>query len=109
MSTKLESLNNSLNRVDALIVGGGITNTFCVSSCNDAGASLSEPDLIEASEEILSKAKKLGCEKHISDDVVVAEKLALRQMTITFDMDAGVFETLYFGAGTKANDEAQVA
>ncbi len=49
VSTKLDLLNNLIERVDALIVGGGIANTFLVATCRGVGASLFEPDLLEAS------------------------------------------------------------
>ncbi|MBO4296431.1 MAG: phosphoglycerate kinase [Desulfovibrio sp.] len=87
VSTKLELLNNLLERVDALIVGGGIANTFLAATGKDVGASLYEPDLVEASKEILAKAEKLGRRMPLPVDVVVAEKLAPGQQAVTCGVD----------------------
>ncbi len=76
VSTKLELLNNLLDKVDKLIVGGGISNTFLAARGHDVGSSLYEPDLLDASKEILAKAERLGKEIPFAIDVVVADELA---------------------------------
>ena len=75
VSTKLELLNNLLDKVDKLIVGGGISNTMLAAKGNSVGKSLYEPDLVEASREILAKAERLGKEIPLVIDVVVADEL----------------------------------
>ena len=75
VSTKLELLNNLLDKVDKLIVGGGISNTMLAAKGNSVGKSLYEPDLVEASKEILAKAERLGKEIPLVIDVVVADEL----------------------------------
>ncbi len=101
VSTKLELLNNLLERVDALIVGGGIANTFLAATGKDNGASLYEPDLVEASKEILAKAKKLGREMPLPVDVVVAEKLAPGQVAVTCGVDNVPGDKMILDVGPK--------
>lgn len=76
VSTKLELLNNLLDKVDKLIVGGGISNTFLAARGYGVGTSLYEPDLLDASKEIIAKAERLGKEIPFVIDVVVADELA---------------------------------
>lgn len=76
VSTKLELLNNLLDKVDKLIVGGGISNTFLAARGFGVGTSLYEPDLLDASREIIAKAERLGKEIPFVIDVVVADELA---------------------------------
>lgn len=75
VSTKLELLNNLLDKVDKLIVGGGISNTMIAARGYSVGTSLYEPDLVEASKGILAKAEQLGKEIPLVIDVVVADAL----------------------------------
>lgn len=101
VSTKLELLNNLLERVDALIVGGGIANTFLAATGKDVGASLYEPDLVEASKEILAKAEKLGRKMPLPVDVVVAEKLAPGQHAVTCGVDEVPGDKMILDIGPK--------
>jgi len=72
VSTKLTVLESLMNRVDQLIVGGGIANTFIAASGYDVGRSLYEPDLIHEAQRLIRKAHKMGGEIPIPKDVVVA-------------------------------------
>ncbi len=76
VSTKLELLNNLLDRVDRLIVGGGIANTLLAASGYNVQASLCEPDLIDESKKILDKAGSMGKPIPLMVDVVCAPQLA---------------------------------
>ena len=76
VSTKLELLGNLIEKVDQLIVGGGIANTFLAAQGFAVGKSLHEPDLLEASRAILAKAKARGAEIPLPEDVVVAPAFA---------------------------------
>ena len=73
VSTKLDLLQNLVGRVDKLIVGGGMANTFLLAMGEDVGRSLAEPDLVPTAKEVMSKAAKAGCELILPRDVVVAE------------------------------------
>ncbi len=72
VSTKLELLETLIEKVDMLIVGGGIANTFLAASSSLVGKSLYEPDLIPAAKRILARAKERGVEIPLPTDVAVA-------------------------------------
>ncbi|NJC38887.1 phosphoglycerate kinase [Xanthomonas arboricola] len=74
VSTKLELLSNLVNKVDQLIVGGGIANTFIAAAGHAVGKSLSEPDLISTANQIVADAKLRGAEIPLPTDVVVAKQ-----------------------------------
>jgi phosphoglycerate kinase len=74
VSTKLELLGNLVAKVDALIIGGGMANTFLAAQGNSVGKSLCEHDLAATAREILAKAKSIGCEIVLPVDAVVAKK-----------------------------------
>jgi phosphoglycerate kinase len=72
VSTKLTLLDNLIGKVDQLIVGGGIANTFIAAMGHPVGNSLYEPDLIDAAKKVLADAKRRGAEVPMPVDVVVA-------------------------------------
>lgn len=72
VSTKLTLLDNLIGKVDQLIVGGGIANTFIAAMGHSVGNSLYEPDLIDAAKKVLADAKRRGAEVPMPIDVVVA-------------------------------------
>ncbi len=76
VSTKLTVLESLMTRVDELIVGGGIANTFIAASGYDVGKSLYEPDLIHEAQRLIRLAHKEGGEIPIPKDVVVASEFS---------------------------------
>ncbi|TAA10974.1 phosphoglycerate kinase [Pseudoxanthomonas winnipegensis] len=74
VSTKLELLSNLVVKVDQLIVGGGIANTFIAAAGYSVGKSLCEPDLIGTAQQIVADAKARGAEIPLPTDVVVAKQ-----------------------------------
>jgi phosphoglycerate kinase len=76
ISTKLDLLGNLLAKVETLIIGGGMANTFLAAQGKAIGKSLSENDLIPAARAILAKAKQTGREIVLPVDAVVAERFA---------------------------------
>ena len=76
VSTKLELLSNLVGKVDQLIVGGGIANTFMAAVGLPIGKSLVELDLLETATVILADAKARGADIPIPSDVVVAKAFA---------------------------------
>lgn len=76
VSTKLDVLNNLSAKVDMLIIGGGMANTFLNAQGIDVGNSLCEHDLADTAKEILANAKKNGCDIVLPIDGVVAKEFA---------------------------------
>jgi phosphoglycerate kinase len=76
ISTKLELLGHMLRKVESLIIGGGMANTFLAAQDKPVGKSLCERDLIPAARAIMAKAKSLGREIVLPVDAVVAQTLA---------------------------------
>ena len=72
VSTKLDVLKHLVSRVDHLIIGGGMANTFLAARGIDVGKSLCEHDLTDTALEILEAADKADCTVHLPYDVVVA-------------------------------------
>ncbi|MBO9518949.1 MAG: phosphoglycerate kinase [Porphyrobacter sp.] len=76
VSTKLAVLEHLVSRVDHLIIGGGMANTFLAARGIDVGKSLCEHDLAAKAEAILDAADAAGCAVHLPYDVVVAKEFA---------------------------------
>jgi len=76
VSTKLELLSSLVGKVDQLIVGGGIANTFLAAEGQPVGKSLMEPDLVDTACAIMEQAKARGAEIPTPTDVVVAPRFA---------------------------------
>ncbi len=74
VSTKLELLANLVGKVDQLIVGGGIANTFIAAAGHAVGKSLYEPDLLDTARTIVADAKARGADIPLPVDVVVAKQ-----------------------------------
>jgi phosphoglycerate kinase len=104
VSTKLDVLTNLVAKVDHLIIGGGMANTFLAAQGIDVGASLCEHDLADTANSILKNAKKAGCKIHLPDDVVVAKEFAANaeNRTTTSDDVASDEMILDVGAATTA-------
>lgn len=83
VSTKLALLENLLEKVDVLIVGGGIANTFLAAAGYMVGKSLYEEDLVTDAKRIMEQAKNLNRELPLPVDVVTAEELAPGQAATT--------------------------
>jgi phosphoglycerate kinase len=81
VSTKLDLLTNLVGKVDILLIGGAMANTFLAAQGADVGNSLQEPDLHETALKILAEAKAKGCEIVLPIDLVVAEKFAANPPT----------------------------
>ena len=74
VSSKLELLGNLVLKVDHLVIGGGMANTFLVAQGIEVGKSLAERDMAPIAVEIMAKAKAAGCVIHLPVDVVVARE-----------------------------------
>ena len=74
VSSKIELLANLVTKVDHLVIGGGMANTFLVAEGIVVGRSLAEREMAETAREIHRKAQKAGCSIHLPVDVVVARE-----------------------------------
>ena len=72
ISSKLDLLGNLVAKVDMLVIGGGMANTFLNALGVDVGKSLCEHDLADTAKDILAKAKAAGCDVVLPTDAVVA-------------------------------------
>jgi phosphoglycerate kinase len=74
VSTKIELLANLVTKVDHLVIGGGMANTFLVAEGIEVGRSLAEREMAETAREIRHRAQKAGCQIHLPVDIVVARE-----------------------------------
>ena len=75
VSTKIDVLEHLVTKVDLLIIGGGMANTFLLAAGYDLGKSLVEADLTETAKDILAAAQKAGCSVFLPEDGNVAESI----------------------------------
>jgi len=111
VSTKLELLSNLVGKVDQLIVGGGIANTFLAALGHPVGKSLCEADLLDTARQIMADAKARGAEIPIPTDVVVAPAFAAdAPATIKKITDVGADDMILdIGPDTAARYAALIA
>jgi len=83
VSSKLDVLKHLVGKVDHLIIGGGMANTFLAARGVNVGKSLCEHDLASTAKEILENADRAGCTVHLPYDVVVAREFAPNPPTRT--------------------------
>ena len=76
VSTKIELLENLVKRLDVLVIGGGMANTFLAALGAEMGASLQEPDYYDTARDILAQADKTGCRVILPVDGLVAREFA---------------------------------
>ena len=88
VSTKLTLLDNLIGKVDQLIVGGGIANTFIAAAGYGVGNSLYEPDLIDAAKKVIADARRRGAEVPLPVDVVVAPEFSANAPATVKPVDA---------------------
>lgn len=99
VSTKLELLGNLVAKVDNIVIGGGMANTFLAAQGIDVGKSLAEHDMTDTASEILSKAKASGCTIVLPTDVVVAREFAANAANETVAADACPADAMILDAG----------
>jgi phosphoglycerate kinase len=87
ISTKLDLLGNLLERVDVLIIGGAMANTFLMAQGKQVGRSLVERDLVDTAQKIMDQAKAAKREIVLPVDAVVAEKFEAHALSRVVDVD----------------------
>lgn len=109
VSTKLDLLGNLVAKVDTLIIGGGMANTFLAAKNIPIGRSLAEADLTDTAREIMDKAQAVGCTILLPRDVVIAGTLAENVETATVSADAVPEDQMILDAGPQAIEDILTA
>lgn len=99
VSTKLELLGNLVTKVDHLVIGGGMANTFLAAQGIDVGKSLAEHDMTGTASEILQSAEAAGCNIVLPTDVVVAREFAAGADNQTVAANACPADAMILDAG----------
>ena len=99
VSTKLELLSSLVGKVDQLIVGGGIANTFIAAEGLGVGKSLVEMDLVDTAKQIMRDARARGAEIPVPTDVVVAPRFAADAPATVKKVDAVDAEDMILDIG----------
>ena len=106
ISGKLDLLGNLLDKVEVLIIGGGMANTFLAAQGHPIGKSLSENDLIPTAREIMAKAKATDREIVLPVDVVVAQKFEANAPTRIVDVGSVGPEDMILDIGPRSIEYA---
>ena len=101
VSTKIELLANLVTRVDHLVIGGGMANTFLVAEGIEVGRSLAEREMAEMAREIHHLAQKAGCSIHLPIDIVVAREFKAGAASQVLDVRDCPPDAMILDAGPK--------
>lgn len=99
VSTKLQVLESLLERVDQLVVGGGIANTFLLAQGLNIGKSLAEPDQLDVAKRLLARSRERGVAIPLPTDVVVAAAFASDAKATVKDSHAVAADELILDIG----------
>ncbi|MGE5545841.1 MAG: phosphoglycerate kinase [Solirubrobacterales bacterium] len=99
VSTKLDLLGNLVSRVDFLVIGGGMANTFLFAEGKQVGKSLCEKEMADTAREIVAKAKAANCTIILPTDVVVASEFAANAPNKVVAVDAVPADMMILDAG----------
>lgn len=99
VSTKLDLLSNLIEKVDVLVIGGGMANTFLFAEGKEVGKSLAEKDMADTARAIVAKAESLGHRILLPVDGVVASVFAANPPTQTVSVDAVPADQMILDAG----------
>jgi phosphoglycerate kinase len=102
VSTKLELLNNLVQKVDFLIIGGGMANTFLFARGLNIGKSLAEKELAETARKIENIALKSKCKILLQNDAVVAKELIAGQKPEIIDISQIPEDAMILDAGPQS-------
>ena len=104
VSSKLDVLKHLVARVDHLIIGGGMANTFLAARGVNVGKSLCEHDLTGTAEEIMEAADRAGCTVHLPYDVVVATEFKPNPATRTVNVHEVAADEMILDVGPAATE-----
>ena len=99
VSTKLDLLGNLIGKVDHLVIGGGMANTFLAAKGRAVGNSLAEHDMAATAREILAKAEAASCAMHLPVDIIVAKEFRAGAETKSLPVDECPEDSMILDAG----------
>ncbi|MFZ3088046.1 MAG: phosphoglycerate kinase [Methylotenera sp.] len=109
VSTKLTVLESLSEKVDQLVVGGGIANTFLKAAGFEVGKSLCEDDLVPVARALMDKMSSRGAAVPVAVDVVCGKKFDANEPAVSKDVASVVADDMIFDIGTKsANQLAEI-
>jgi phosphoglycerate kinase len=97
--SELGLLSNLVGRVEVLVLGGAMANTFLAAQGVAVGDSMQEPDLHETARKILARAGQIGCEVILPQDVVVAARLTSNAAVQTVPVNAVPIDAMILDLG----------
>jgi phosphoglycerate kinase len=102
VSTKLELLGNLIKKVDVLIIGGGMANTFLFAEGKPVGKSLCEKEMADTARSIMAEARKGDCRILLPVDATVAKELKAHAQTRVVDVDHVAEDEMILDIGPKS-------
>ncbi|MCR4301318.1 MAG: phosphoglycerate kinase [Sulfuricaulis sp.] len=105
VSTKLTVLESLSDKVDQLVVGGGIANTFLAAAGKKIGKSLAEADLIPTAKTLMEKMQKRNARIPVAVDVVVGKKFDANEKAVLKDAGSVADDEMIFDIGPKSAQE----
>lgn len=109
VSTKLELLGNLIDKVDSIVIGGGMANTFLAAQGIDVGKSLCEHDMTGTAKEVMAKAEAANCALILPSDVVVAGEFKAGAAADTVAANACPPDKMILDAGPEATERVKDA
>ena len=107
VSSKLDVLTNLIDKVDTLIIGGGMANTFLYAQGKEIGASLCEKDLADTARDIMAKAEAAGCTILLPKDATIAREFKAGAASEVVPSDQCPGDAMILDIGLDAIDELQ--
>jgi phosphoglycerate kinase len=105
VSTKLTVLESLSEKVDQMVVGGGIANTFLKATGKNVGKSLCEDDLVPTAQMLMEKMSKRGAKIPVAVDVVCGKKFDANEPAVLKDAGAVADDDMIFDIGPKSAQE----
>ncbi|MFD1695680.1 phosphoglycerate kinase [Roseibium aestuarii] len=109
VSSKIDLLENLVSKVDMLVIGGGMANTFLAAQGLDVGKSLCEHDLADTARKITAAAEKAGCKIILPTDAVVAREFKANAASETVAVDAVPADAMILDAGAASVDAVKAS
>ncbi len=109
VSTKIELLENLVGKVDALVIGGGMANTFIHATGLGIGKSLAEKDLAETALRIIARARETGCAILLPVDGVCAYEFKAGALNRTYGIDAIPDDQMILDVGSQSIERINAA